>query len=101
MNVTYNHETHGICPVCSGSKRKSATGIKWKDMFYGYDAATDTLPCTNCGGQTQSLTPMGIVKLNSEGKPCTHSYTAATVGHCLTRYTCKHCTDSYTIDSGD
>jgi hypothetical protein len=101
MNVTYNHETHGICPVCSGTKRKPAGDYRWKTVIYGYDAETDTLLCTNCGGQTQSLTPMGIVKLNSEGKPCTHSYTSATVGRCLTRYTCKHCTDSHTIDSSD
>jgi hypothetical protein len=101
MNILYDPKFHGICPVCSGTKRKSVTGIKWKDMFYGYDAATDTLPCTNCGGQTQGMRATGIVKLNSEGVPCTHAYTHTTVGRCLTQYTCKHCADSYRIDSGD
>ena len=101
MNTTYNPETHGICPVCNGTKRKPAGDYRWKSVTYGYDAKTDTLLCTNCGGQTQSLTPTGIVKLNREGVPCTHSYTSTNVGRCLTQYTCTHCDSSYTIDSGD
>jgi hypothetical protein len=92
--------TQVTCPVCNGTKRKPA-GDRWKSVTYGYDKETDTLLCTNCGGQTMSLRPTGMVNQNSEGNPCTHSYTSETIGRCLTRYTCKHCNDQYTIDSGD
>lgn len=89
------------CPVCNGTKCKPAGDYRWKKVLYGYDDKTDTLPCTNCGGQYQSLTPTGLVNLNKDGSPCVHSYTSKTTGRCLTRYTCKHCDDQYTIDSSD
>jgi hypothetical protein len=90
-----------ICPVCNGTGRKPAGDYKYKHITSGYDAATDTLACTNCGGQRMYGRPTGRVRANKEGLPCTHSYTSKTVGRCLTEYTCIHCGDSYQIDSGD
>ena len=91
----------GTCPVCNGSGRVAAGDYKYKHVVAGYDKETDTLKCTNCGGQYMFGTPRGEVRLNKEGVPCTHSYTSQTVGRCLTQYTCQHCGDSYQIDSGD
>ena len=51
------HPTQGTCPVCNGSGRVSAEGVAHKSVIYGYDAATDTLQCRNCGGQYQYGTP--------------------------------------------
>lgn len=92
---------YGTCPVCNGSGRKPAGDDKYKHIYAGYDKATDTLPCTNCGGQYMYSTPKGEVRLNKEGQPCKHSYSSKTVGRCLTEYTCEHCGDRYQIDSGD
>lgn len=95
----------GICPVCNGTKRKPAGNQKWVTILYGYDAETHTLPCTNCGGQYQSLTPTGIVPLDDAGTPCTHHYETSKPhqvrGRCFTHYCCKHCNDEYVIDSSD
>jgi len=91
----------GVCPVCNGSGRRAAGDYQYKHVMAGYDKATDTLPCTNCGGQYMYGTPRGEVRLNKQGQPCTHSYTSQTVGRCLTQYTCQHWGDSYQIDSGD
>lgn len=93
--------THGTCPVCAGSGRVPAGDYPYKHVIAGYDKATDTLACTNCGGQYMYGTPRGQVRLNREGVPCTHTYQSATVGRCLTEYTCLHCGDRYQIDSGD
>lgn len=93
--------TQVTCPVCNGTKRKPAGDYRWKSVTYGYDQETDTLLCTNCGGQTQSLRPTGLVNQNKDGDPCVHSYTSETIGRCLTRHTCRDCNDQYTIDSGD
>ena len=92
---------YGICPVCNGSKRRLAGDDKYKHMYAGYDKETDTLPCNNCGGQTMFGSPSGQVPLREDGTPCKHEYKSATVGRCLTRYTCMHCVSSYEIDSGD
>ena len=89
------------CPVCNGSGRVPAGDYPYKNIVAGYDPATDTLACDNCGGQYMSLTPTGKVRANKEGKPCTHKYTGKTVGRCLHEYTCEHCGDRYQIDSGD
>ena len=95
----------GTCPVCNGSGRMATPdhnrqyGEKYG--WFGYSKEDDCCTCTNCGGQYQSLTPTGLVNQNKEGNPCTHSYTSETIGRCLTRYTCIHCDDQYTIDSGD
>lgn len=91
----------GTCPVCSGTGRRPAGDDKYKTMYAGYDAETDTLRCNNCGGQTMFGHPTGQVPLRADGTPCRHEYTSATVGRCLTRYTCKHCGSSHEIDSGD
>lgn len=92
---------HGICPVCNGSGRVPAGDYKYKNVIAGYDKESDTLRCTNCGGQYMYGNPKGIVRLDQDGEPCRHEYTSKTVGRCLTEYTCKHCGDRYQIDSGD
>lgn len=91
----------GTCPVCDGSGRKPAGDSLYRQVYAGYDKESNTLPCTNCGGQYMYGTPRGKVRLNHEGVPCTHSYTGRTVGRCLTEYTCRDCGDTYQIDSGD
>lgn len=93
----------GTCPVCNGSGRVPvpAHQQRYKTVYAGYDADTDTLGCTNCGGQYMYGRPTGEVRLNKAGEPCKHSYSSQTVGRCLTEYTCEHCGDRYQIDSGD
>lgn len=93
----------GVCPVCNGSGRVAVpeTMAQYKSVLAGYDAATDTLGCNNCGGQRMYGRPTGLVRLNKQGQPCRHSYSSRTVGRCLTEYTCVNCGDSYQIDSGD
>lgn len=92
--------TEGICPVCAGTGRVPAGENRHKHVLAGYDANTDTLQCRNCGGQYMFGRPTGRVRLNREGVPCTHEYKSATVGRCLTQYTCVHCDERHTIDSG-
>ena len=93
--------TH-TCPECNGSTRTPyRLDPSWKKVIAGYDEATDTLPCHNCGAQYMYGRSRGQVRLNREGQPCKHSYRSQTVGRCLTEYTCEHCGDSYQIDSGD
>jgi hypothetical protein len=91
----------GICPVCNGTGRCPAGNDPYKTSYARYDAATDTLPCRNCGGQTMHGQGTGQVLLNKDGVPCTHKYTGRELGRCYWGYTCKHCGDYYTIDSGD
>jgi hypothetical protein len=93
--------THGTCPVCNGSGRVTAGDRPYKTVLAGYDPATDTLACNNCGGQYMYGNPRGQVRLNRNGEPCHHSYTSRNAGRCLTEYTCEHCGDRYQIDSGD
>ena len=92
-----------ICPVCNGTCRVAVpeSHQRYKSVMSGYDAATDTLACSNCGGQYMMGRPTGRVGLNRDGVPCTHSYVNRTVGRCLTEYTCLHCDNRYQIDSGD
>ena len=92
---------YGTCPVCNGSGRKPAGDYKYKNVIAGYDKESDTLPCTNCGGQYMFGSPKGQVRLNRDGEPCHHKYSSKTVGRCLTEYTCSECGDRYQIDSGD
>lgn len=87
----------GVCPVCNGTGRVPAESIR----YYGYDRATDTNQCQNCGGQTMSLKPTGRVRLRPDGTACTHSYRGHIAGRCYTQYVCEYCGDSYGIDSGD
>ena len=93
--------SNNTCPVCNGSTRVPAGDNKYKSVIAGYDKATDTFGCTNCGGQYMFGRATGQVRLNNTGEPCTHSYSGKTVGRCLTEYTCEHCGDRYQIDSGD
>lgn len=92
---------NNTCPACQGTTRKPAGDYKYKNVIAGYDPATDSLPCTNCGGQYMYGRPTGKVKLNLAGQPCLHVYQSQTVGRCLTEYTCVECKDRYQIDSGD
>jgi hypothetical protein len=96
-------EGYGICPVCNGTCRVKVPERmeSYKNVMAGYDKETDTLACSNCGGQYMYGTPRGEVRLNRDNVPCTHKYTSQTVGRCLTRYTCSDCGDRYEIDSGD
>ena len=98
MSVQY-----GTCPVCNGTGRMAVPERMqtYKNVMAGYDKETDTLGCSNCGGQYMYGKPSGEVRLNKDGVPCTHKYTSQTVGRCLTQYTCSECGDSYQIDSGD
>lgn len=92
------------CPVCNGSTRMPATNLdaySKEHNWYGYTKEDDSVRCTNCGGQTQSLRATGQVPINKNGYPCVHKYESATIGRCYHEYTCTHCGDQYTIDSGD
>lgn len=95
----------GTCPVCNGSGRMatpdSCRTYGEKYGWFGYKKEDDCCTCTNCGGQTMSSQATGLVNLNKEGIPCTHSYVGSAAGRYCTRYTCEHCNDQYTIDSGD
>jgi hypothetical protein len=99
----------GICPCCNGTLREPRQSrypnmsVDDANRWYSheYDDATDTMPCKNCGAQYMYGKPVGKVLLNKDGNPCDHEYESATVGRCLTRYTCKHCGDAFHIDSGD
>ena len=93
----------GTCPVCNGSGRVPVPESmeRYKNVISGYDAQTDTLPCTNCGAQYMFGRATGQVRLREDGRACKHEYSSRTVGRCLTEYTCKHCGDRYQIDSGD
>ena len=96
------------CPVCNGGLRVPCNdemtrsyGVKYG--WYEYDAETDTVPCKNCGGQTQYPGhPTGQVPPRKDnGEPCVHEYRGYQKGNCYWGYTCIHCGDTYNIDSGD
>jgi uncharacterized protein YbaR (Trm112 family) len=96
------------CPVCSGTLRvpcesESIRHYGIKNGWYGYDVETDTIPCRNCGGQTQFPGyPTGqVLPRKDNGEPCVHEYRGYNKGRCYTGYTCVHCGDEYSIDSGD
>jgi len=92
----------GTCPVCEGTHRVAYQGEeRYKSVVYGYDSETNTVPCNNCGGQYMYGRPLGTVPFNKHGVPCAHSYKSKNIGRCLTEYTCEHCDDTYSIDSGD
>ena len=97
--MTTTHTT-ATCPVCNGTGRVPAGDFPHKAVIWGYDKATDTLNCNNCGGQTMSGRATGQVRARPDGTPCTHEYQCLSAGRGITRYTCQHCNDSYTIDSG-
>ena len=91
----------GICPVCNGTGRVPADHSPYNSVVSGYDRETNTHRCTNCGGQYMYGQATGQVSLNRDGEPCTHEYTGVQAGRCYWRYTCKHCGDQHSIDSGD
>lgn len=99
--------TQGICPVCMGTMRKPCTDQSTREYgikhgWFGYDADTDTVPCDNCGAQRQWGRPTGKVLLRRDNnEPCHHEYVGNQLGRCYWGYTCRHCGDHYTIDSGD
>lgn len=94
---------YGPCPVCNGTTREPITDERrpFAKNYSGYDKETDTVGCGNCGGQYQWGKPSGQVRLRPDGSPCNHHYDGMNVGRCLTQYDCRHCGDSYKIDSGD
>ena len=90
--------SRGTCPVCNGTKELPLTEEEKK---YSWNRGCTHRDCYNCGGQYMMSRASGEVRLNSEGVPCTHSYTSSNDGRCLTGYKCMHCNDRYQIDSGD
>lgn len=95
----------GTCPVCNGTGHMYCPdnirqyGVR--NGWYGYRAEDDTVTCTNCGGQTMGGRAFGTVRLRKDGTPCKHEYVGHNKGRCWTGYTCKHCGDTYDIDSSD
>jgi hypothetical protein len=89
------------CPVCTGTGRVPCPEAQRQYNLAGYDPATDTLACDNCGGQTMSCHGTGRVLVRPDGTPCRHEYTGSQAGRCYWQYTCRHCGDRYSIDSGD
>lgn len=98
-------ENYGICPVCNGTGHRAcpdnlrAYGKQYG--WYGYRESDDTVKCNNCGGQRMYGKPTGEVPLRKDGTPCKHEYVGVAHGRCYTIYSCKHCEDTYDIDSGD
>jgi hypothetical protein len=97
----------GICPRCNGSTRFPYTGHS-PEYIWGYDPATRTIPCVNCGGQYQGIPPghiPGRVPLAEDGKPCLHAYeefgSSYQRMHGQHYYRCTRCGDTHYIDSGD
>ena len=89
------------CPICQGTGRVPAGDSKYKAMMHGYDPATDTLWCGNCGGQTMMARGTGLVPARADGTACVHKYVGTQAGRCYWRYRCVHCGDGYDMDSGD
>ena len=73
------------------------------NRWYGYDKATDTRECKNCGLHGMYVPPPdGKVELRKDnGQPCVHEFRGQNIGRCMTEYTCVHCESSHIIDSGD
>jgi len=91
------------CPRCAGTKRMPVpeSSRRWVGIIAGYDPATDTFECNNCGAQRMFERATGKVFVRADGTPCLHEYTSKTIRNCLTQYDCKHCPESHVIDSGD
>lgn len=95
--------TEATCPKCNGTTRIPwVGGPQYKNIVAGYDAATDTLACDNCGGQTMSLKATGMTRIDpTTGLGCMHEFTHTLAGNCYHRYDCGRCGARYHIDSGD
>lgn len=95
-------QTLATCPMCNGTRRVPAKPGKLYTHTYGYDRASHTLPCRNCGGQTMGLNPTGLVPIDPfTGLGCLHDYAHRLAGNCYHVYTCRKCDHTYDIDSGD
>ena len=91
--------THGICPVCEGTK---VVPLTEEEKKYSWNKDVVIQDCRNCGGQYQFGRPTGIVHNNGRAKPCTHNYrNIYSTNRGINRYQCLECGDQYTIDSGD
>lgn len=108
MNATTNIPAgHATCPVCHGSGRAKLTeGDAWMRAWTGklsyFDPETDTMVCRNCGGQTMESRALGYTRVRpGSAEGCVHEYDHELAGRCYHRYTCKHCSLVYYIDSGD
>lgn len=100
----------GTCPLCNGTTRRPLAEHEFnyrefteeKARWHGYDKKTDTMKCYNCGPRGMYAGPSdGKVQLRPDGSPCLHRYHEEKIGRCYHSYTCEHCGDSYSIDSGD
>lgn len=73
------------CPKCEGTARSSSES-----------------DCRNCGGQTMAGRASGKTTINPKtGLGCLHEFEGHNAGRCYVRYVCKHCSYTYSIDSGD
>lgn len=92
----------GPCPVCGGSgvRDPKPNELPFMDIMAGR-TADGKLQCRNCGGQTMGIHGSGMVNLRDDGTPCEHDYVGRQTGNCYHVYTCRHCPDTYAIDSGD
>ena len=98
---TYNFRPTGVCPVCNGSGQVPLTD---EEKSYSWNRDKTSKNCHNCGGQYMFGSASGLVPLNKNGDPCVHEYEANWPygrNRGITDYKCKHCGDSYTIDSTD
>ena len=82
MSTNTHAPGYGECPVCHGTEVRA-----------------DGERCRNCGAQYMFGYPTGSSKLRPDGTPCTHSYAGETTGRGRTTYKCRHCGDTYAIDS--
>ena len=87
-----------LCPICQGTKRQK---LRDDEKAFSWNRGKEDQDCRNCGGQYMFGTPTGYTKKDPiTGLGCPHSYTAKTVGNCLTEYTCTFCGTKHQIDSG-
>ena len=86
------------CPVCEGTKEVRLTDEERRN--WGYRDQTHRA-CPNCGGQTMWGKATGLTFLREDGTPCRHEYRGSQRGRCYVVYSCRHCPDSFDIDSGD
>ena len=87
-----------VCPKCQGSKEIS---LEADEVNYSWNKGKTHKPCNNCGGQYQWGRATGKVSVRPDGEACLHEYTGKNIGRCLTAYSCRHCAEGFTIDSGD
>jgi hypothetical protein len=64
-------------------------------MTEGYAFTTQWDPAPDCNGPNDFWPRFFLFGI------CTHVDTASIIGNCLTKYICKKCGRSYTIDSSD